>query len=393
MIAIFADPIYNIFGSNKKGESEMSMIYYIFSKKDLYETICVCEKNDYIDNPIKHTGIYDMGTFLSNAMNFLKSWIEKDFSILQKEDLIMRAINSHRSSTYNLSFSNMAYGDSVAYDILISLLLGNENFSAKREINVYTNLLKCYIQYIKLCTKQKELSTINNLNLLVKANGDTIPIGDIYFNQQSIRPDNWSESLIIDLFSNYSLENKYYKPIQKKRRNRPLFPLKNSLPEIRNNHEKLELPLYVFKIYDVIDLILVSLSCIFENNYKINKCEYCGDLFILGKTRKYCPEPQEKNGMKSCGELAHSKKQSAYEQEEIHRLVKNLRTILNSKYNNYAVGNKRDKWTNFYQEFMHENEIWKTEYKKGKCSETDYIEWLNSRYIHYGIKKRGARKK
>lgn len=367
----------------------MNIIYYIFSKKDLCETICVCEENDYIDNPIKHTGIYDMGTFLSNAMNFLKLWIEKDLSILQKEELIIRAINLSRSSAYNLSFSNMAYGDSVAYDILISLLLENE----KREINVYTNLLKCYIQYIKLCTKQKELSTVNNLNLLVKSNGDTIPIGDIYFNQQPIRPDNWSESLIIDLFSNYSLENKYYKPIQKKRRNRPLFHLENSLPEIRNNHEKLELPLYVFKICDVIDLILVSLSCIFESNYKINKCEYCGDLFILGKAKKYCPIPQEKNGMKSCGELAHSKKQSAYEKEDIHRLVKNLRTILNNKYTNCADGNERDKWINFYQGFMRENEMRKTDYKKGKCSEKDYIEWLNGRYIHYGIKKRGKRKK
>ncbi len=371
----------------------MNTIYYIFSKKDVYETICVCEEKNYIDNPIMHTGIYDMGTFLSNAINFLKPWIEKDFSVSQKEDLIMSTINLSRSSSYNLSFSNTAYGDNVAYDILISLLLGNRNIIVKRENSVYTNLLKCYIQYINLCIKQKELSTVNNLNLLVKSNGDTIPIGDIYFNQQSERLDNWSESRIIALFSNYSSESKYYKPMQKTRRNRLLFPLGNNLPEIRNNYEKLELPLYVFKICDVIDLILVSLSCIFESKYKVNKCEYCGDLFILGKEKKYCPDPQEKNGMKSCGELAHLKIQSAYEKNETNRLAKNLRNALISRYTNHAVGNERDKWFDFYKEFMHENGMWRTEYKKGKCSETDYIEWLNSRYILYDIQKRGKRKK
>lgn len=362
----------------------MNSIYYIFSKKSLCETICVCKENEYIEQPILQTGIYQMGTIFSKIMTLLDAWKEKNFSIWHKENIIMDKINAGEFLPPTLSFSRDACGDCSVDKILELLLLGNINIPVKRKNEILVKYLKCYVQYITLCMEQREFCSVDKLQRFIIENGDAMPVNDIYFGIQVKMHDKWSDSEIIELLSDSPEENLYYIPTQINHSNylSKDFSFEIDFSKNKNTkYDKMEIPLNVFKIYDAVDLILASMHCIFIQGYMIKKCGYCGELFVTRNSKqKYCPSPKYNTTIKTCYQQENLERQLRKEKYEIPKMEKSLRTMLYYNAINASPEKERVKKEKIYMEFSDENREWKERLKNGEKTEAEYAEWLKSKY-------------
>lgn len=138
-----------------------------------------------------------------------------------------------------------------------------------------------------------------------------------------------------------------------------------------------------YEIYDIVDLIISSLQCVFKQNYIVGKCKFCDSLFIAKDRRtKYCP--QNLKTVKSCQERNKLKVQLIRENSsESERVHKNIRTQLSNKLGN---DDKR------YKDFLAYSKKYRHKIREGKSSETEYIEWMNQYWEDVKAEEREKKK-
>ncbi|MDP4121020.1 MAG: hypothetical protein Q8876_08230 [Bacillota bacterium] len=348
---------------------ELNKMYYLFSKTECLESIYFCDDGDYINNPTLQTGVYPMGTLLSSSIRILTPWFNNKFNPLRCEkDLSMEFENLLIQDS---SFPNVTYEDSAVCTIFRSLLYDGNGIVTNRDHDKAIELLQSYMNYIALCQEERKFSSIEQLNLLSYKNGNELPQRSIYasniFNEREILSKDGINNFLSD--SNMSIQP--FKPTPKKRP-KPIFdlPIKQTMATPWGD---LTTPIFVFKINDIIDLILASLQCIFEQNYVIGNCKYCRNLFVThNQKRTYCPEQVTNKKSKSCREEAKLKRQLENEKKESIKLHKSLRTMFANKFDNTSLE---------YRNYIYDSEKWRAAIKACEATEEEYVEWLKGFYV------------
>lgn len=352
-------------------------LYYLFSeisKNNFVESIYACEDGETIENATMQTGVYPMGTFLSKTINILDPLAKKNFSVLQWDMIISKELEIFSEEKKASSFSNLIYdNDAVAHKVFELLLLDNEKYvHSKRSKEEFTKILKLYLNYVRLCGCQDKgkYSSIKELYLLINQTRDRLPEHFTYvtnvLNKQNIATENEIENALVDIDF---IDSAFAPPI--KERNtlfpRPYSPLHNT---IKTKWGELKTPLEVFDITDIIDLILASVYCIFQQGYFLKECRYCKSLFTTHDKRKnYCPNL---NNDYSCSKESKRKKQSKREAPEWAKKEKCLRT---TSARNYGVtSDEHRKNLDYCQK-------WRNEMKNGNITDAKYVELLERKYL------------
>lgn len=177
------------------------------------------------------------------------------------------------------------------------------------------------------------------------------------------------------------LKNKYFNP-NTVRKTKRLFNLPEPQPA-ENLYGELKLPIYVYEIYDIVDFIASALQCVFEKNYILRKCRFCGSLFVAKDRRtKYCPKPLK--NLKSCQERNKLKTQLIRENSsESQRVRKSIRTQLSNK-----LGNCDER----YYKFLEKSRDYYDNMLKGEISETEYIKWMKQYWDDVKAEERSKKK-
>lgn len=138
------------------------------------------------------------------------------------------------------------------------------------------------------------------------------------------------------------------------------------------SEDMLKEPVYVFDIHDIVDLILASLQCIFEEGYIIRKCFYCGDLFVIHRAnQKYCPTSVYTTAPKNCYQLAKEQRQLEKEKSGSAQMDKSIRTMYATKF-----GTHSDEYNNYIEE----SSKWKKKVRAKKSTEEEFAAWLKTHY-------------
>ena len=369
----------------------MAKMYYLFSetlKNNFVEALYLCDDGESIENAIMQTGVYPMGSFLSKVFKILDPLAKKNFNLYKWDEIISKEME--RFSEKNSYFSNLIYDDDSAYKMFDMLLIKREYLQAKRDDEVLIKMLQRYWNYIKLCEKDdddKKFSSSQKFSLLLNKAQDKVPEHFTYANElskQSILTENEIENILaVD-----DLADSNFAPPLKIRVRKRLFK-DIDLPEHEIKKTKwgeLKTPLEVFVITDVIDLVLASVYCIFQQKFLLKECPYCKSLFIThdGK-RKYCPNLNDE--YKGCYDILKLKRQLERENYEIPRMEKSLRTMYANKYGVDKYGadeygaDKHGKKYNKYQKLLDEMQGWRDRIKTGDDTNENYAVWLKSMYF------------
>lgn len=332
----------------------MNRLFYLFSKSVKLEAIYLCEDWNYIDKPKLKTGVYPMGTLLSRAICLLSPWYAEDLNLAKKDEIIALTLNT--TPDYKSSFSSIVYEDSVA-QIVFEMLIKNQEYKLTRgRFDKSNTELEEILDYIKELQGNTNESTFEKLTRKLNGLGYISPKHNLYYTgKQDGKSENKNGS-----------DKESFNP-STVRKSKQLFKL-DELQPVENLYGELELPIYAYEIYDIVDFIASALQCVFEKNYILRKCQLCNSLFVAkdGRT-KYCPN-QLKN-IKSCSELKKRSAQLISENSsESKRVHKNIRTQLANK-----LGNEDER----YKYFLEKSKDYRNKMVKGKTSEEEYIAWMN----------------
>lgn len=350
----------------------MDCIYYLFSKSNKLETLYMCEKEMYIDKPSFKTGIYPMGTLLSRTVALLFPWYKTKFNPFKQQEKLSEAINNYKSK--NSSFSKVAENDRIFHAAFKSLFNGEPYIETNKDYNQMVKQLHNYMDFISLCYQNHKLCTSINLSLLASQNGYIMPQSNLFTDKLITSDGELSKDHINDLLSEndnlgYSFDPDFARGANK------LFILDDDDFEIENN-ETLLTPIAVFKISDIVDLIVASLQCIFEQKYFVGKCNFCGDLYVAkNRNNKYCP--QKNNLNTNCQKLGKARRQLIRNSsDESKRMYNSIRTMLGNKYGYGEDGNTETPYTIFCRN----SQEWRHNIKTGKATVKEYEEWLKAHY-------------
>ena len=166
------------------------------------------------------------------------------------------------------------------------------------------------------------------------------------------------------------------------RKNKLLFKLDKPL-QAENLYGELNLPIHVYEIQDIVDLIISSLQCIFKQNYILGKCKFCDSIFVAKDRRtKYCPN--QLKSIKNCSQIKKLKAQLISEKSsESKRIHKNIRTQLANK---LGTEDKR------YKDFLADSKKYRHKILNGEISEADYIEWMKQYWENVKAEEREKKK-
>lgn len=352
----------------------MLKMYYLFSqssKKDLLEAIYICDNGESIENPTAKTGVYPMGTFLSKTIALLKPWYDCNFHPFLKEKKLLKEFENFTKK--DLSFSNAVCDDFAVCYMLKLLLIHGDAIARDRNEEQIGQLLKGYMNYIELCqdNKESDFNSNSKLKLLINQNKDEFPKYLHYDGKTSNNQKKISKNEIKNLLSYSQQNNNYFSAPLKKVSQKQLFKDTSPLSYVKETKwGALKYPINVFDIHDIIDLILSSLHCIFEQKYVLCKCAYCGGLFVTSnQKKKYCPNLDDENT--SCYDKAKLVRQLERENSGSTQLHKSIRTIYANKYGTDS---------HEYRSYMEESQIWRDKIKKGETTEEEYVVWLKSHY-------------
>lgn len=351
-------------------------LYYLFSEiseNNFVEAIYACDDGEFIENATMQTGVYPMGVFLSKAINILDPLAKKNFSILQWDMVISKELETFSKEKAS-SFSNLIYdNDAVAHKVFELLMLDNEKYVySKRSKEEFIRILQLYLNYVRLCGCQDKgkYSSVKELYLLINQARDRLPEHFTYvtnaLNKQNIVTENEIENALVDI----DFIDSSFAPSLKERKMlfpRPHSPLHNI---VKTKWGELKTPLEVFDITDIIDLILASVYCIFQQGYFLKECRYCKSLFATHDKRKnYCPNLNNDN---SCFDKSRLKKQLKREVPKWAKKEKCLRT---------TSARKHGVKSNEHREILDECQNRRIDMKNGNITEDEYIEWLESKYL------------
>lgn len=348
----------------------MAKMYYLFSKTGCLESIYVCDNGDYIETPIMQTGVYPMGTLLSKAIKTLMPWFENGMKSILGEEMLTEEFN--KFSIQDSSFSNVACDDSAVRTVLELLLINRKHINTYQKHSRIVELLKCYMNYICLCQNQRAFSSIEKLTLLSNQNGSELPRRSIYMTDKSRENDTLSKDKIARILSNDLPE--HFAPALKKQQARPFFD-SPSIQTKATSWGALTTPFYVFNIHDIVDFVLASLQCIFEQVHVLGKCKFCGGLFIThDHKRLYCPEQIPDKKKASCYANAKLERQLAAERaSESKKIHKSKSAMLSSRIYNTTL-QEREIRAQEYNDFISKTAIIREEHT---LSEEEYIAWMN----------------
>lgn len=331
----------------------MNRLFFLFSESVKLEAIYLCEDGNYIDKPKLKTGVYPMGTLLSRAIYLLSPWYAEKLNLAKKDEIIALALNTFPN--YDSSFSSVVYEDSVAQIVFETLIKNQEYQLTKGRFDESDTKLEGILDYIKELQENTYESTAENLARKLNRLGYIPPKRNLYYTEkQNEKSEN-----------NNGSDNESFNP-STVCKNKQFFKL-DEPQQVENLYGELELPIYAYEIYDIADLIISSLQCVFEQNYIVEKCQFCNNLFIAKDRRtQYCPQKLKK--LKSCQERNKLKTQLIRENSsESQRVRKSIRTQLSNKLGNYDER---------YYKFLEKSRDYYDNILKGEISETEYIKWM-----------------
>jgi len=326
----------------------MEKVFYLFSESKKLEALYLCEDENYIDKPKLKTGVYPMGTLLSRAVYLLSPWYAENLNLAKKDKIMAIALST--SPNYESSFSSVVYEDSVAKIVFEMLIKNQEYKSINGKFNKSNTELKGILDYTIRLQGNIYESTTDNLRKELNELGNISLKHNIYYSKSE----------------NVATTNKKIFNPNTVRKNKLLFKL-DEPQKIENRYGELNLPIHLYEIYDVVDLIVSSLQCIFEQNYILGKCKFCDSLFI-GKDRrtKYCPNRLE--NIKSCQEIKKLNNQlNSEKSSESKKVHKNIRTQLANK-----LGTEDER----YKRFLADSKKYRHKISNEKALEVEYIEWM-----------------
>jgi hypothetical protein len=349
----------------------MSKMYYIFSKTKSLEAIYHCDDNEYIENPKLITGVYPIGTLLSNSMRILKSWTKKTSFPMQYPNL-----ENYSSTTSDSSFSNIINDDQCAKTIFNTILGEHDGIVSKKKPEEFRRIFKICMEYVTLRQKDKDFSSVDNLQLFINKANIELP-NRVTYNSKRISNSIFSFNFSIDELNSDSSSNEIsFEPTLKKNNSKHLFDINDNPSPKKTPFGPLVLPLSVFPICDITDFILASLHCIFEQKRTIGKCPYCGDLFVArDRRRKYCPLQTIGAETKDCYSKEKLERQLKNEQKESSRLDKINRNTFTNKMR-FVHQDKVASINSYYLQYLDESQNWRDKIKRKEETEEAYVNWL-----------------
>ena len=131
---------------------------------------------------------------------------------------------------------------------------------------------------------------------------------------------------------------------------------------------------YFIECTDIIQALLIELLEIAKLNIEIKKCRNCGKFFVPDNRSDeiYCSNIYE-NG-KTCKEIGHFKVQQKLIQENDDlRIYRNVyqKLLLRTRRNP-----SNTKYAREFEFFKDDNNKWRENISKGKCTEKEYLDWL-----------------
>lgn len=131
---------------------------------------------------------------------------------------------------------------------------------------------------------------------------------------------------------------------------------------------------YFIECTDIIQALLIELLEIAKLNIEIKKCRNCGKFFVPDNRSDeiYCSNIYE-NG-KTCKEIGHFKVQQKLIQENDDlRIYRNVyqKLLLKTRRNP-----SNTKYAREFEFFKDDNNKWRENISKGKCTEKEYVDWL-----------------
>lgn len=335
----------------------MSLVY-VFSVNSSLEALYELDNEGNVEKPIHMTGNYPMGTFLSCAIEMLTQWRNDGYSILNCDTLL--SVICDRYVNTPSSYGSALRSDSTAKAFLGQLL--NMSYFVAEHKKSIEHLDDC-LGYVDYCIKFDHVNTVNGVRILAQQLNRTIPKTTVYTGSQFGKNEDHSIALNQALFAGG--KSKRYLETRSPFRNRPLFELPRV--EIPTNTEQMQLPIYIFDISDIIDLVLSSMFCIFEKKYMLYKCEFCKSIFVRKDHRgRYCPPSISQNG---CQGIYKLKKQIARDNaKESSKVNKRIRTMLSAKKN----VEEQDMVC-----FREESRDYRRRIQDGRSTEEAYINWMN----------------
>lgn len=345
----------------------MDKIYYLFSKENRHEAIYMCDEKNYIENPTLQTGVYPMGMLLSCVIKVLTPWYQQDLLPSIAEKKLSEGYDKLLSGEF--SFSSHAKDDTVFHTALNLLLVDYKQFSPIRETEQCRKLLKSYMNYIFLCQDNQKLASIDNIRLLISQNGNILPKQTLHISGSTEEKHILFEEQITDLLSN-SVSSESFMPSSKELPR--AFKNLGSIETKKTKWSALATPIYVYEIYNILDFILASLHCIFEQEYFLGKCLYCGDLIITNdRKRKYCPN--DDNDIGCAVKIDRERRRAREKASKSRKIHHSIRSQLSSRIGAIPRGEETKIRTKESNDFIKKTAEMR---EKPDFNDEEYIAWM-----------------
>lgn len=347
------DPYFPYYYHDKKSQNEYLFLY----GHDL-------ENDSYFDEDFLYP--YSFGTLLCILLNFINE-IQRLIKAKNDEsddmDLtleISKVLSKYlpEGKDYNTSIDELRI-------FVESELFSNDIKNFDFNSNHY-KLINCF-HYVELCARDKSYSNLDclaqfaSLNALKLKNSfkalNGIPIAEVDYSITL-----WEIKMYLDRLNGID---------------RFVFP------ENRKYYVDL------FRLDSLCDIILISLSELFEMGKTINQCGICGKFFIPQRSdTKYCDGIFPANENRTCREEAKLRKQlERVRLSETQRMYRSLSQMMRDRvYSFEQEGN----WTQSkiaaeeLHSFQKQNKEMQAKYKKYEISEWEYKKWLHSFYTRKG---------
>lgn len=366
----------------------MAKMYYLYSKEKRCEAVYVCDDDKYIDNATLQTGVYPFGVILSKAVKLLSSCLANKHSPFIGKGEHELSEKFLEFSLADSSFSSVVCDDPAVQTVLKLLLIDRQHLEEDMEkYDHLSELLRRYAEYIDLCQENKEFCKSESLRLLSEQNLHSLPRQSIYTAKKVEKETVLTKAAMAELLKKCDSPEQFAPGLKKPWKT--LWELRSPISEIRTTEwAPLKPPIHVFDVHDIVDLILASLQCVFEEGYIIRKCFYCGGLFVTHKgNQKYCPAPVNTTKYTSCYQLAKLQRQLEKEKSVSVKMHKSIRTMLAAKCNTNDKQKYND-YLNNYLKFLEESQVWRDKIKAKEATEEEYVAWLET---HHKRKNRGKR--
>lgn len=335
-------------------------LYYVYSKKSKCEALYLCEDSYYINNPNEKTNVYPLGVILSKIVMLFKQLKPWDNKMLLHDIVVKESIKY-------FSYVGQSNEDTFLNSFLYMLLKDDKQIKTDKSHNTITQMLNIYLRYIDMCQDNPGFNNCDNLSLISRDLNYRVPTMSVYTGT----PVNANGSILTNLINNYEIYNnasinEAFNPNTPKK-SKNLFKKKDFISEVSEKFS-LILPIYVFEINDIVDLIAISLQCIFVNNDILRSCKYCSEMFIThNKQRCYCPTYYNNKG---CGYNSKYEQQLYNEKTDERRTVyKNISSMIRVKFTTISPE---------YNNFINKGKEYRTKIKNNQCKEEDYIKWMES---------------